>query len=151
MSMFLSIVKMIIIPIGLGIIVNAIFPRAVEKSTTALPLVSVVAIVAIVAAVVSQNHDTLATSGLLIFTAVMLHNVFGLLLGYIAAMITGLDETRRRAISIEVGMQNSGLGASLASVYFTPLAALPSAIFSVWHNISGPIIASYWSQRTVKK
>lgn len=76
--------------------------------------------------------------------------MFGLLIGYVASKIFGFDEYRRRAIAIEVGMQNSGLGASLASTYFNPLAALPSAIFSVWHNISGPIVASYWSQHPVK-
>ncbi|WP_188455769.1 bile acid:sodium symporter family protein [Virgibacillus oceani] len=150
-SMFLSIVKIIIVPIGLGIIANFFFPRVIEKSTKALPLVSVVAIIAIVTAVVGLNQSKIATTGMLVMLAVVLHNVFGLILGYLTALVLRLDETQRRAISIEVGMQNSGLGASLATTYFSPLAALPSAIFSVWHNISGPIVASFWSQHPVNK
>src|SRR5699024_4313642 len=133
-SMFLSIV--------LGILINYFLPKAVEKSTEALPLVSVVAIVAIVAAVVSGNRDTIATTGALLFVAVMLHNVFGLLFGYLVGALTGLDVTQRRAISIEVGMHNSGLGASLATTYFSPATALPCAILSVWHNISGSLLAT---------
>ena len=150
-SMFLSIVQVIIIPIVLGILINYFLPKAVEKSTEALPLVSVVAIVAIVAAVVSGNRDTIATTGALLFVAVMLHNVFGLLFGYLVGAMTGLDVTQRRAISIEVGMQNSGLGASLATTYFSPATALPSAVFSVWHNISGPLLATIWSQKPVNE
>ncbi|WP_018922969.1 bile acid:sodium symporter family protein [Salsuginibacillus kocurii] len=145
-DMVLSIVQVIIIPIALGILVRSFAPVAVEKSTNALPLVSVVAIMAIVAAVVGQNQENLVTSGIAVFTAVILHNSFGLLLGYVTAKLCGLDETKRRAISIEVGMQNSGLGASLATAHFTPLAALPSAIFSVWHNISGPVLVSLWNR-----
>lgn len=57
----------------------------------------------------------------------------------------------QKAISIEVGMQNSGLGAALATAHFSPLAAVPSAIFSVWHNISGPILATYWAKQADKK
>ena len=150
-SMFLSIVQVIIIPIVLGILINYFLPKAVEKSTEALPLVSVVAIVTIVAAVVSGNRDTIATTGALLFVAVILHNVFGLLFGYLVGALTGLDVTQRRAISIEVGMQNSGLGASLATTYFSPATALPSAVFSVWHNISGPLLATIWSQKPVNE
>src|SRR5699024_3565225 len=150
-SMFLSIVQVIIIPIVLGILMNEVVPKAVEKSTEALPLVSVVAIVAIVAAVVSGNRYTIATTGALLFVAVILHNVFGLLFGYLVGAMTGLDVTQRRAISIEVGMQNSGLGASLATTYFSPATALPSAVFSVWHNISGPLLATIWSQKPVNE
>ncbi|ADU31366.1 bile acid:sodium symporter family protein [Evansella cellulosilytica] len=148
-AMFFSIIEVIIVPIALGIIVRKLLPNIVEKGTEALPVISIVAILGIVAAVVGVNQENLASAALLLFTAVILHNVFGLLLGYVAAKAVGLDETKRRAISIEVGMQNSGLGATLASVHFSPLAALPSAIFSVWHNISGPILVSLWSRKKV--
>ncbi|WP_054636686.1 bile acid:sodium symporter family protein [Thalassobacillus sp. C254] len=144
-AMFMSIIQVIIIPIALGILVRRFMPETVEKGTAALPIVSIVAILAIVAAVIGANTENLITSGLAIFAAVILHNGFGYLLGYATAKVCGLDETKRRAISIEVGMQNSGLGATLATVHFTPLAALPSAIFSVWHNISGPALVSFWS------
>lgn len=150
-SMFMSIVEVIIIPIVLGIIINYFLPKTVEKSTEALPLVSVIAIVAIVGAVVAGSRDTIATTGAVLFIAVILHNLFGLLFGYLVGTVTGLDVTKRRAISIEVGMQNSGLGASLATTYFSPATALPSAVFSVWHNISGPLLATIWSQKSIEK
>lgn len=146
-SMFMSIVQVIIVPIVLGLAIKKFFPVAVEKSLSVLPLISVAAIITIVAAVVSGNSATIATSGLLIFTAVMLHNGFGLLLGYFAGKVLGQDEVNRRAIAIEVGMQNSGLGVALATAHFGPLAALPSVLAAAWHNISGPILATYWSKK----
>jgi bile acid:Na+ symporter, BASS family len=146
-AMFTSIVQVIIVPIVLGLAVKKFFPVAVEKSLTVLPLISVAAIITIVAAVVSGNAATIAGSGLLIFTAVMLHNGFGLLLGYFAGKVLGQDEVNRRAIAIEVGMQNSGLGVALATAHFGPMAALPSVLGAAWHNISGPILATYWSKK----
>lgn len=146
-AMFMSIVQVIIVPIVLGLAIKKFFPFAVEKSLTVLPLISVAAIITIVAAVVSGNSATIAASGLLIFTAVMLHNGFGLLLGYSAGKVLGQDEVNRRAIAIEVGMQNSGLGVALATAHFGPLAALPSVLAAAWHNISGPILATYWSKK----
>jgi BASS family bile acid:Na+ symporter len=145
-AMFVSIIKVIIIPIALGIIIRKIIPAFVDNGTTVLPLISIVAILAIVSAVVGANKGNIASTGLLLFVAVMLHNLFGLFLGYVTAKLVGLDEAKRRAISIEVGMQNSGLGASLATAHLSPLAALPSALFSVWHNISGPALVSLWSR-----
>ncbi|MCL7748459.1 bile acid:sodium symporter family protein [Halalkalibacter alkaliphilus] len=150
-AMFISIIQVIIIPIALGIIVRRLLPNFVDKSTTVLPLISIVAILAIVSAVVGANKDNIATTGVLLFVAIMLHNSIGLVLGYLTAKLVGLDEAKRRAISIEVGMQNSGLGASLATVHFSPLAALPSALFSVWHNISGPLLVSIWGWIDSKK
>ncbi|MFC0471478.1 bile acid:sodium symporter family protein [Halalkalibacter kiskunsagensis] len=150
-AMFVSIIKVIIIPIAIGIIIRKLLPTVVDKGTTVLPLISIVAILAIVSAVVGANKGNIASTGLLLFVAVMLHNLFGLFLGYVTAKLVGLDEAKRRAISIEVGMQNSGLGASLATVHFSPLAALPSALFSVWHNISGPALVTLWSRIDAKR
>ncbi|WP_338751066.1 bile acid:sodium symporter family protein [Bacillus sp. FJAT-52991] len=147
MAMFMSIIQVIIIPIVLGVTVRKFVPSFVDKSVHVIPLISVLAIMMIVAAVVAGNVETLASAGLIIFIAVVLHNAFGLLLGYITARVLGLDESTRRAISIEVGMQNSGLGVALATAHFGPLAALPSVVGSVWHNISGPILATYWSKK----
>ncbi|MGX6443222.1 bile acid:sodium symporter family protein [Neobacillus sp. K501] len=149
-AMFLSIIQVIILPIVLGILIRKFLPKVVEKSMTVIPLISVLAIIIIVSAVVSGNAKSIANAGLLIFTAVMLHNAVGLLLGYIAAKILGLDESNRRAISIEVGMQNSGLGVALATAHFGPIAALPSVVGAVWHNITGPILATYWSKKPVE-
>ncbi|MGE7811428.1 bile acid:sodium symporter family protein [Lysinibacillus capsici] len=149
-AMFTSIIQVIIIPIILGIIIRRVVPQIVEKSINVIPLISVVAIMIIVSAVVAGNVDTIASAGSIIFAAVVLHNAFGLLFGYITARVLGLDESNRRAISIEVGMQNSGLGVALASAHFGPLAALPSVLGAVWHNISGPILATYWSKKPEK-
>ncbi|MBM7551625.1 bile acid:sodium symporter family protein [Thalassobacillus pellis] len=149
-AMFISIVQVIILPITLGILLRKFFPVTVEKSATVVPLISVIAIIVIVSAVVAANVESITTSGLLIFSAVMLHNLFGLTLGYFVAKLMRLDESKRRAISIEVGMQNSGLGVALAAAHFGPLAALPNVIAAVWHNISGPILATFWSKRPVE-
>ncbi|PBB05558.1 bile acid:sodium symporter family protein [Salimicrobium humidisoli] len=149
-SMFLSIVQVIIVPITLGLLVRKLFPEAVDKSATAVPLISVLAIITIVCAVVAANVESITSSGLQIFVAVMLHNLFGLMLGYGVAVLMRLDESKRRAISIEVGMQNSGLGVALATAHFGPLAALPNVVAAVWHNISGPILATFWSKKPVR-
>ncbi|WP_226582752.1 bile acid:sodium symporter family protein [Halobacillus litoralis] len=150
-SMFISIVQVIVVPIALGIIIRKLLPNMVDKSATVVPLVSVLAIIVIVCAVVAANVESIMTSGVLVFSAVMLHNLIGLALGYGAAKLMRLDESKRRAISIEVGMQNSGLGVALATAHFGPLAALPNVIAAVWHNISGPILATIWSKTPVEK
>ena len=115
-----------------------------------LPLVSVAAIVLIVGAVVAASKAQIAQSGLLILGVVILHNGIGYLLGFLAAKICRLPYDAQKTLAIEVGMQNSGLGAALASAYFSPLAAVPSAIFSVWHNISGSLLASWWAGKSKK-
>lgn len=146
MSMFISIVKVILVPLALGFLLQKIAPGLVKAAVPMLPLVSVIGIVLIVAAVVAVNKAAIAQSGLLIFAVVVLHNGLGLLLGYFAARFAGLSLAKRKAISIEVGMQNSGLGAALANAHFSPLAAVPSAVFSVWHNISGALIANWYAR-----
>jgi bile acid:Na+ symporter, BASS family len=150
-ALFWSIVKVVLIPIILGLIVQALFQKQVKAFIPVLPLVSVIAIVAIVAAVVGQNQQAIAKSGLAIFLIVVIHNGLGLLLGYWFAKLFRLSAPKQKAISIEVGMQNSGLGAALATAHFSPLAAVPSAIFSVWHNISGPIAATYFRKKSEKE
>lgn len=147
-SMFVSIMQIVLIPIVLGIVVRLLFSKQVEKSVAALPLVSVVGIVAVAAAVVAVNKEEIATTGLLIFSVVILHNVLGLAIGYFLAKLLKLDFTDQKAVSIEVGMQNSGLGATLALAHFAPVAAVPSALFSVWHNISGPLLATWWGKNS---
>lgn len=145
-AMFLSIVKVVLLPLGLGFIAQKLLPGIVRAAVPALPLVSVTGIVLIVAAVVGASKGAIAQSGLLIFAVVVLHNGLGYLIGYLAARAGGLSMAKRKAIAIEVGMQNSGLGAALATAYFSPLAAVPSAIFSVWHNISGALFANWMAR-----
>ncbi len=152
LSMFLSIIKVVIVPIAAGFIINHFFKKFTEKVVEVLPLISTTAIVAIVAAVVSANSAKILTSGLLIVAVVILHNVCGYLLGYGIGKVLKLDTTKCRAISIEVGMQNSGLATSLAATHFAqyPLATIPGAVFSVWHNISGAVLANIYAQHTTK-
>ena len=97
----------------------------------------------IVAIVIGANASKLLAGGLVIVMVVMLHNLCGLSLGYLIGRLLGLSEPKKRAISIEVGMQNSGLASSLATLHFAayPMATIPGAIFSVWHNISGAMVA----------
>jgi BASS family bile acid:Na+ symporter len=147
-AMFLSIVQVILVPLALGLLFQRFLPRIVKAAIPVLPLVSVVGIVLIVSAVVGASSNAIAQSGLLIFAIVVLHNGLGYLFGYFAAKAFGLSLPKRKALAIEVGMQNSGLGAALANAYFSPIAAVPSAIFSVWHNISGALIANYFSRKT---
>ena len=152
LSMMWSVVKVVLLPIVLGFVVNHFFSKQTEKAVKALPLVSTTAIVLIIASVVSANSARIMTSGLLILAVVICHNLFGYALGYLCAKLLKLDTTKCRAISIEVGMQNSGLATSLATTHFAeyPLAAIPGAVFSVWHNISGALLASYFNRRTAK-
>lgn len=152
-SMFLSIVKVVIVPIVLGFVINHFFKKFTERAVEVLPLISTTAIVAIVAAVVSANSAKIMTCGLLIVVVVICHNVLGYLLGYGIGKVLKLNTTKCRAISIEVGMQNSGLATSLATTHFAayPLATIPGAVFSVWHNISGAILANFFVSMDAKK
>lgn len=144
-GMFLAIVNIVIVPIVAGVVVNALFGKFIKNVVVALPLISVTAIVSIVCAVVAVSQARLAETGALIFAVVVLHNGLGLLFGYVVAKVFKLGLPQRKALSIEIGMQNSALGVALASAFFNPLAAVPSAIFSVWHNISGPIVATIFA------
>ena len=149
-AMFWSIVQVVILPIALGVLAQSVLREKVKTCVTVLPLVSVIAIVAIVAAVVAGSQQRIATSGLQIFAVVVLHNGLGLLLGYWLAKLIGLNVSQRKTLSIEVGMQNSGLGVAIATAHFSPLAAVPSAIFSVWHNLSGSVLANIFSRMKEK-
>ncbi|MDQ8952533.1 bile acid:sodium symporter family protein [Acinetobacter rudis] len=151
-SMLISILQVVLIPIFLGLITRMLFKHQVEHSIQAMPIISVVAIVLIVAAIIAASKAAILQSGLLVLAVVMLHNTLGYLLGFYAARCFKLEYADCKAVSVEVGMQNSGLGVALATVHFaaSPLTALPSAIFSLWHNISGPALASYWATKTNK-
>ncbi|HBO0757597.1 TPA: bile acid:sodium symporter family protein [Pseudomonas aeruginosa] len=141
-AMFLSILQVVLVPIALGLLAQRLLGERTQQVAEVLPLVSVFSIVVIIAAVVAASQARIAESGLLIMAVVMLHNGFGLLLGYLTGKLTGMPLAQRKALAIEVGMQNSGLGAALANAHFAPLAAVPSALFSVWHNLSGSLLAA---------
>ena len=143
LSMFLSILWVVILPIIVGLVIKALWPRFTERAIDYLPAFSSIAIAFIVAIIIAANADKLLAGGLLIVLVVMLHNICGLSLGYLIGRLLRLPDSKKRAISIEVGMQNSGLASSLATLHFAayPLATIPGAIFSVWHNISGALVA----------
>ncbi|CDH40577.1 bile acid:sodium symporter family protein [Acinetobacter pittii] len=148
-SMFISILQVVLLPIVIGLILRTWLKRQVESYIQVMPLVSVIAIVAIVAAIIGGSKAAILQSGLLILVVVILHNGLGYLLGFTAARFFKLPYADSKAIAIEVGMQNSGLGVALAAVHFaaSPITAVPSAIFSLWHNISGPALATYWASK----
>jgi BASS family bile acid:Na+ symporter len=148
MEMFWSILQLVMLPIVLGVVAQRLLGAKVQFAVDVLPLVSVVSIVMIVCAVVAASQAKIAESGLLIMAVVILHNSFGFLLGYFTGKLFKLPLAQRKSLSLEVGMQNSGLGAALAAAHFSPLAAVPSALFSVWHNISGALLSTYFRKMT---
>lgn len=142
-AMVVSVVKVILIPVLLGILLRSLFGKQIQKISEVLPLISVVSIVMIISGIVAVNADKILTSGVLVLLIVALHNLCGMGLGLGLAKILKVPYNKATAIAIEVGMQNSGLAVSLATVNFAanPLATLPGAIFSVWHNLSGSVFA----------
>ncbi|MBO6259172.1 MAG: bile acid:sodium symporter family protein [Succinivibrio sp.] len=145
-TMVISIVKIVIVPIVGGVVLNMLFGRTIARVVVVLPLVSSVAIISIVAAVVAVSQQKIAQTGALIFSVVVLHNFLGYLLGYLLGRVFKMDLAKRKTLSIEIGMQNSGLGVALAMAHFSPLSAVPAAIFSVWHNITGGILSSVYAR-----
>ncbi|PSL16207.1 BASS family bile acid:Na+ symporter [Marinobacterium halophilum] len=146
-GMLLSLVKIVLVPVAIGVALNAVARDRIKQIDPVLPLISMFSIVMIIAIVVALNKDNLASQGLIIALAVMLHNGLGLAAGYSACRVLGFDSTISRTIAFEVGLQNSGLATTLAMKFFTPVAAIPGTIFSVWHNISGSVLAGYWSRK----
>lgn len=149
-AMMISILQIVIAPIFLGIIINHFFRDFVRKITILLPTVSIIAILLIVGGVVGVNSSKILDVGLILMLVVMLHNVCGYALGFAVAKAFNMNIAKAKAISIEVGMQNSGLAVSLAMLHFGAAAAIPGAIFSVWHNISGSIAVIFFAYKSNK-
>lgn len=150
-AMMISIVQVVVVPIVLGIVINKLFGDFVRRAIKLLPLISVIAIVLIVGGVVSVSSQQIMQTGLLIMAVVMLHNLLGYALGFAVAKALRMNLAKSKAISIEVGMQNSGLASSLALMHFGAAAAIPGAVFSVWHNISGSLAANYLAGKMDKE
>ncbi|MBO8190727.1 bile acid:sodium symporter family protein [Streptomyces oryzae] len=146
-SMVGDILKTVLLPVIGGLVVRLLAGRYVERALPVLPWLSAVTIAAIVSIVVAGSADAIKSAAGLVFLAVVLHNGLGLALGYTVGRFSRLGEPAGRALAFEVGMQNSGLAASLATAHFSPLAALPAAVFSVWHNVSGALAAAWFSYR----
>ena len=146
-GMLVSIVQIVLIPVLAGITLNHLFPAFIRPVTPQLPTLSILIILTIIAIVVALNSDSLLEIGALTLVAVVLHNLGGMCGGFYLSRLMGFDTRQSHTIAIEVGMQNSGLGVALALEFFSATAALPGALFSVWHNISGSLLASQWSRK----
>jgi hypothetical protein len=148
-KMFFDILKIVIAPVLLGVAANEFFPAAARRIRLAMPAFSAIVVAVIVASVVAAGAGRIRECALVVFAAVVLHNAAGMALGWLAGKALRMDPPRRRTLAIEVGMQNSGLAVSLAALHFSamPLAAVPGAIFSVWHNLSGALFAAACTRR----
>ncbi len=153
MAMFISIVQVILIPIGIGVIVHKLGGRHIERATGLLPIISVAAIVTIVAVCVAGSRAQLLSAGLLAFAVVIIHNAIGMASGFFIGRALGMDFRKCACLCFEVGMQNSGLGVSLSMMHFAanPMTAVPSAVGALWHNITGPILATYFQSVEEKR
>ena len=146
-GMLASIIQIVLIPVLAGITLSHFFPELIRPLTPALPALSILIILTIISIVVALNSDSLLEVGALTLVAVVLHNLGGMCGGFYLSRLMGFDTRQSHTIAIEVGMQNSGLGVALALEFFSATAALPGALFSVWHNISGSLLASQWSRK----
>ncbi|MEV7086024.1 bile acid:sodium symporter family protein [Streptomyces sp. NPDC093085] len=147
-AMVTDILKTVLLPVLAGLALRLLAGKLVDRVLGVLPWLSAVTIAAIVTIVVAGSATAIKSAALLVFVAVVLHNGLGLALGYGAGKLARLGRPASRAMAFEVGMQNSGLAAALATAHFSPLAALPAAVFSVWHNISGALVAAWMSHRS---
>ncbi len=147
LKMLISILQIVFIPVIVGTTLNTFLGARIKKISSFFPFISTIAIVVIIAVIVGLNKTKFHEIGFIIICAVMLHNLSGLLSGYWLSKLLGYDEKTCRTLSIEVGMQNSGLSVALAIKHFTITAAIPGAIFSIWHNLSGSFLAGYWSSK----
>jgi len=146
-NMLTSIFYIVILPVASGLTINHYFSRQLKAITPHLPLLAILAIVLIIAIITALNIEQFAQLGGTILLAVILHNAAGLFLGYSGAKLLGYPVKECRTLAIEVGMQNSGLAVALAIKHFSVAAALPGAIFSIWHNLSGSALAFFWSKK----
>lgn len=144
-SMVSSVFWIVLFPLIDGLIIRHLLYRRIKNIIPVFPSISILCILVIIACVVGLNQKLLLTFPALIIFAVVLHNGFGLCLGYYIAKLLKAEEAEARTLAFEVGLQNSGLGVTLAAKFFTVAAALPSTIFSVWHNISGILLAKWWA------
>ena len=148
LSMMGDIFLIILVPVSAGVLINHYLGRYLHFIKHLFPYISVIAIILIIGAIVALNHDNIPIVAIPLLAAIFWHNLLGLLGGYYLSRAMGLDERACRTIAIEVGMQNSGLSVALAQTYFSTMAALPGALFSIWHNITGSVMAWHWGRKT---
>ncbi|MCG8392846.1 MAG: bile acid:sodium symporter family protein [Pseudomonadales bacterium] len=148
-GMLLSLLQIVLLPVVVGCFLNTRFQQQLTPLRHVFPLVSVMAIVVVIGIIVALNQARIAQAGLAVLVAVMAHNGLGLASGYGIARLLRQDKQTARTLAIEVGMQNSGLGVALAVKHFSAMAALPGALFSIWHNLSGSLLATIWRRKAI--
>lgn len=147
-QMFMSIINMVIIPLLLGMALRHFARERVEKLKSIFPALSSLFIAFICGLVVALNKEYLSRITYMVFLAVILHNLIGLIGGYGSAVAYRFDQKRRRTLSLEVGMQNAGLGAVLALKHFSSQTAVPPALFATWCIITASFLAAAWSKES---
>jgi BASS family bile acid:Na+ symporter len=145
--LLLSMIQLVLIPVIAGVIVSNWIGGKQEIIEKLVSPLSMLLILIIIGIVVALNAEMLAQVGLLVITAVILHNILGIGIGLAVSRLFGFNLRQSQTIAIEVGMQNSGLGVALALQHFSATAALPGALFSIWHNLSGSFLASRWARK----
>ncbi|QKF83066.1 bile acid:sodium symporter family protein [Halarcobacter ebronensis] len=150
LDMLYSIFKIVFLPVVAGLVLNQIFDKYIKKSHDIFAFLSIVSIVFIIGIIIGINQEKVSSIASSLMLSIILHNLIGLVSGFYITKKLGFNQIEAKTVAIEVGMQNSGLAVVLAMKYFTALSALPGAIFSIWHNISGSIIAGYWSKEEKK-
>ncbi|WP_280564225.1 bile acid:sodium symporter family protein [Chromohalobacter sp. 48-RD10] len=148
LGMLMSIAQLVVAPIVLGVVIHHLLGSHIQRVEPALATLAMAAIVLIIAIVVALNAGRLSTLGPIVALAVIAHNAIGLAAGYGIARALRFDTPTSRTIAFEVGLQNSGLAVTLANQFFSAGAALPGALFSVWHNVSGSLLAGYWKRQS---
>jgi BASS family bile acid:Na+ symporter len=146
-ALLFSTVKIVLLPVLLGVVINRVLGARLGPLKRVFPLLSMLAIVGIIAVIVAANRAQIGQLAGPLLLVVLLHNAAGLAIGYLVPRVMGYGMTECRTLCIEVGMQNSGLAVALANQHFSALAALPGAVFSIWHNLSGSLLAGYWSRK----
>ena len=145
-NMMMTMLTVIIIPVAVGVFINHYMHTKINSVIKIFPSISVLSICLIIAIIIASNQNKLQNLAIIVVTAVVLHNLVGLIAGHTLSKFLGYDHKISKTLAIEVGMQNSGLAVALASQYFQSIAALPGAVFSIWHNLSGSILATIWSK-----
>ena len=148
-GLFWSIVKIVLVPVLLGLLLHHFQRGLVDRLMPFLPLASALVITLVIAGIIAVNAQNILSAGPAIFAAVIAHNLLGLAVGWFAACRLRFAPPRRRALAIEIGTQNSGLATALALAHFTPAAAIAGALFSVWQNMSGALLSNFWATRPV--
>lgn len=148
-DMMWSIIQIVIIPIGMGLLFNHTIKGKVAWLDKLMPVLSMGGIVLIIGVITANGRDSLLEIGVLLILACIIHNALGYLLGYFTAKISGMDEPSCRTIALEVGMQNSGLASGIA-VQMGKIATvgLAPAVFGPLMNITGSTLASFWRKKS---